>query len=197
LGVTFCPDAVAHQANGGDTVNVGLLAAILGLLSLVVSDQFGAWNRRRYRSDKAKGRASVEAFKHNRHRKALFDRFAFCVLVLAAGLSTYSAFADKRNADTEISAIKSRLSSLESQFKAMTNQFEASSDRAHRVQSQQQEIRDRLNEIAGQSAKAGSRLTSLENGSRSLSSRVSMVERRTRSHASRRGAGNDHRSREQ
>ncbi|HEV7123279.1 MAG TPA: hypothetical protein VGN24_07610 [Rhodanobacter sp.] len=178
-------------------MNVGLIAAILGLLSLVASDQFGAWNRRKYRSDKARGQASVEAFKHNRHRKALFDRFAFCVLVLAAGLSTYSAFADKRNDDTEISTIKSRLSGLESQSKAMTNQFEASSDRARQIQSQQQEIRDRLNEIAGQSANAGSRLTSLENGSRSLSSRVSMVERRTRSHASRRGARNDAQSRKQ
>lgn len=134
----------------------------------------------KYRSDKAKGRASVEAFKHNRHRKALFDRFAFWILVLAAGLSTYSAFADKRNADTEASAIKARLSGLESQFKAMTSQFEASADWAHQIQSQQQEIRRRLNEIAEQSAKTGSRLASLEVTSRSLSSRISRVERRTR-----------------
>ena len=178
-------------------MNVGLIAAILGLLVLIASDQFGAWNRRKYRSDKTKGQASVEAFKHNRHRKALFDRFAFCVLVLAAGLSTYSAFADKRNADTEVSAIKARLSGLESQFKAMTSQFEASADRAHQIQSQQQEIRGRLNEIAQQSAKTGSRLTSLEGGSRSLSSRVSMVEMRTRSHASKSGARNDAQSRKQ
>lgn len=178
-------------------MNVGLIAAILGLLSLIASDQFGAWNRRKYRSDKAKGQASVQAFKHNRQRKVLFDRFAFWVLVLAAGLSTYSAFADKRNADTEVSAIKARLSGLESQFKAMAHQLEASSDRAHQIQSQQQEIRHRLNEIAEQSAEAGSRLTSLEDGSRSLSSRVSVVERRTRSHASRRGSGNGAQSREQ
>lgn len=178
-------------------MNVGLIAAILGLLVLIASDQFGAWNRRKYRSDKTKGQASVEAFKHNRHRKALFDRIAFWVLVLAAGLSTYSAFADRRNADTEASVVKSRLSSLESQFKAMTNRFQASSDRTRQIQGQQQEIRDRLNEVAEQSAKVGSRLTSLEGGSRSLSSRVSMVERRTRSHASRRGARNDAQSREQ
>lgn len=178
-------------------MNVGLIAAILGLLSLIASDQFGAWNRRKYRSDKAKGQASVDAFKHNRHRKALFDRFAFCVLVLAAGLSTYSAFADKRNADTEVSAVKARLSGLESQFKAMSNQFGASSDRAHQIQSQQQEIRNLLNEIAEQNAKAGNRLASLEDGSRSLSSRVSTVERRTRSHASKRAARNDGQSRKQ
>lgn len=178
-------------------MNVGLIAAILGLLILIASDQFGAWNKRKYRSDKAKGRASVEAFKQNRHRKALFDRFAFCVLVLAAGLSTYSAFADKQNSDTEVSAIKSRLSSLESQFKVMKNQFEASSDRARQIQSQQQETGDRLNEIAKQSVEAGSRLTSLEDGSRSLSSRISVVERRTRSRASKRGARNDAQSREQ
>jgi uncharacterized protein YoxC len=178
-------------------VNVGLIAAILGLLSLIASDQFGAWNKRKYRSDKAKGQASVEAFKYNRHRKAVFDRFAFCILVLAAGLSTYSAFADKRNADTEVSVIKSRLSSLESQFKAMTDQFEASSDRAHQIQSQQQEIRGRLNEVARQSTKVGSRLALLEDDSRSLSSRVSRVERRTRSRAAKRGARNDAQSREQ
>jgi len=178
-------------------VNVGLIAAILGLLSLIASDQFGAWNRRKYRSDKAKGQASIDAFKHNRHRKALFDRFAFCVLVLAAGLSTYSAFADKRNADTEVSAVKARLSGLESHFKAMSNQFVASSDRAHQIQSQQQEIRNRLNEIAEQDAKTEGRLTSLEGVNRTLSSRVSMVERRTRSHASKRAARNDAQSRKQ
>ena len=171
-------------------MNVGLIAAILGLLSLIASDQFGAWNRRKYRSDKAKGQASVEAFKHNRRRKTLFDRFAFWILVLAAGLSTYSAFADKRNADTEVAAIKARLSGLESQFKATANEFQANSDRARQIQSQQQEIRNRLDEIAEQNAKDGNRLTSLEGGSRSLSSRVSMVERRTRSHASMRGARN-------
>lgn len=178
-------------------MNVGLVAAIVGLVSLIGSDLFGTWNRKKYRSDQKEGKANSAAFQQHIRRKAQFDRFTFCILVIAAGLSVYSAFADKRGADTEVSGIKSRLSSAESQFQATKNQFQVSEGRAHQIQIQQQKTTDRLNEMAQQIVAAGSRLRSLEDGSRSLRSRVFTLERQTRSRASNRGAGNDARAREQ
>jgi len=197
LGVTSRPGYCSPKLLEAIPVNVGLIAAILGLLSLIASDQFGAWNRRKYRSDKAKGQAGAEAFKQNRCRKAWFDRVVFCILVAAAGLSTYSAFADKRNSDTELSVTKSRLSGLEAKFKLMTDQLEANRSRVLQIQSQQQKTKHRLDELTKQTVNAGSRLASLEDGSRSLRSRVSVIERQARGRASRRGARNDARTREQ
>lgn len=168
-------------------MNVGLVAAILGLAILIAADQFGAWNKRKYRSDTAAGQASADAFRRNRRRKAAFDRVAFGVLVFAAVLSTYSAFADKRSADAEITALKTRLSSLESQFSALDHRVQAGAEQTRQLEVQQQQAGRSLDDMARQNGQVAGRLASLESHVRVQGARARRAGMRTRNRTSTRG----------
>jgi peptidoglycan hydrolase CwlO-like protein len=160
-------------------MNVALLVAIVGLLSLLATDQFNSWNKLRYESQKKAGVSDREAFRYNRRRKVAYDRFTFWALALAAGLSIYSSFADKQESDKAIETLTRKFAKVETELRDLQKQLTERDAEAVGMESRVKQIETQL--TRSQSDSHLGKVASLERTIRSLGRRVALLERKLRS----------------
>lgn len=178
-------------------MNIALLAAIIGLLSLLATDQFGTWNKNKYEAEKKAGHGDREAFVKNRNRKAKFDRISFWILAAAAGLSMYSAFADKKESDEDIKKLNQSIARLGSRMQGMEAKLQTLAAESGRTAAQARQLEAQLvqhdrpethPDPAGQAAAGDARLASVERDIRILNRRAARLEGRLRAIDGRRRA---------
>lgn len=160
-------------------MNVALLAAIVGLLSLLATDQFNSWNKDKYKAEKKAGYTDGEAFDRNRRRKIMYDRFSFWTLMLAACLSIYTAIFDKRESDDEIRKLATKSAQLETQLQRIQNSVEVRKTETREIATQLKQIDSQLARTL-QFTPTLDKVKSLEKSGRVLRRHVASLERKLR-----------------
>lgn len=159
-------------------MNVALLVAIVGLLSLLAADQFNSWNKRRYESQKKEGVSDREAFRRNRLRKATYDRATFWILALAGGLSIYSSFSDKEESDNAIKTLTMKSIEVETQLQGLQAKIDDQDAERSALEGRVRQIETQL--PSSQSDANLERVISVEQATRALSRCVVLLDRKVR-----------------